>query len=368
MSVLHVLEISGSPRERGWGHGEELRDLVRERDRRWRTALEDAAGVSSDIFIERFLQETRFVPAIERWAPDLLDEVRGLAEGSGLPYDSVLAAQFMDEEWWFVEQFKGLHHCSSLGARDPGGRRALAAQNMDLVTWTDGLQTLLRMRGPGQDDETYVLTMAGMIGLCGTTPRLALCVNTLGDLRSRPDGLPVAFVARTALAQGTRKAAVDFLGRVPHASGQNYVVVDAEGVTDLECSAGGAAEVPGGDLVWHTNHAIASSDRDREPDETAPGRRNSRCRMASLDGRLGGAGAVDVAAAKQVLSARDDPGFPVSIPAFFAKERGTGFFTFASVVYEVGDSPAVYVAPGAPCTVPYRTFAFGPAAERAAAE
>ena len=101
----------------------------------------------SDEVIRGFVEGTDFLPAIERHTPELLEEVRGIADGSGLTFEAVYAAQLMDEEWWIIAEEKANHHCSSLGVVAEPGRRAFVAQNMDLVAWNEGFQVLLTIRG-----------------------------------------------------------------------------------------------------------------------------------------------------------------------------------------------------------------------------
>ena len=36
-----------------------------------------------------FFAETDFVSSMERWTPDLLEEIKGIADGSEIPYDVV---------------------------------------------------------------------------------------------------------------------------------------------------------------------------------------------------------------------------------------------------------------------------------------
>jgi len=369
MATLAVAEISGSPRERGRQHGRQLKALVRERDRRWRTEIESFLSIPSDRFIGELLAETRFVAAIERHAPDLLDEVRGIAEGAGLSYDAVLAAQFMDEEWWYSAGLKQrrsgeiAHHCSGLASLKPGGG-ALLAQNMDLARWTDGLQTLLLIREVAPGLDAYVLTMAGMIGLCGVNSAgLGLTVNTLGDLASATDGLPVAFVSRSLLAQSSYDAAARFLGRVRHASGQNYILSDGREIGDFECSTDHAsAFLPAGaapGCVWHTNHALANRDLAPPSKSEAAERshRSTRQRMSALDRRLKGrSGPFDQTVAREALGSQDDPESPISVTAENADRRKSGFFTFASVIWEIGSEITALVAPGAPSDFDYQGF------------
>jgi hypothetical protein len=79
MAELAGIRISGAPRTRGQQHGEGLRALVHERDRRWKAEIGETTGLPPARFIEEFLEATRFTGAILANAPDLLEEVRGLA-------------------------------------------------------------------------------------------------------------------------------------------------------------------------------------------------------------------------------------------------------------------------------------------------
>ncbi len=208
-SRFAVLEISGTPRQRGRVHGEGLRPLIAERDRCWRQEIETRTKISADDFIEDFLQRTNFTPAIERWTPDLHEEVKGIAEGSGLSYRAILAAQFMDEEWWFQRQYR--NHCSSFGAAARDGHPVLVGQTMDLPNWMDGFQTLLLIRGAQPGLDAYVVTAAGMIALTGMNSRgLGVSVNTLMQLNSSADGLPVAFITRRLIETPVLGEAVRF--------------------------------------------------------------------------------------------------------------------------------------------------------------
>lgn len=368
MASFAFLEISGPPRERGRRYGEGLRRVILERDRRWRQEITAATELPADRFIADFLAQTRFLPAIERWTPDLLEEVRGIAEGSGLAYEAVLAAQFMDEEWWFQQSRN--HHCSSFGARREQG--TIIGQTMDLPSWMDGFQTLLLVRGTAPDSDAYVVTVAGMVALMGMNSRgLGIGVNTLLQLRHSAEGLPVAFVTRGLLARPDFEAAVTFLQSVPHASGQNYVVGDPRQVGSFECSAAGAhrhVPEPTGRRVWHTNHPLANGDiaEDRSGPAWLQFRRNSEARYAALDRRIGENADVTTALARETLASRDDAEFPVSQALDVSPgQQSAAFFTFAAQIAELSDEPVLWAAAGAPSTHAFARYDFGGVPSRA---
>jgi predicted choloylglycine hydrolase len=357
LSRFAFLEISGAPRQRGQAYGEDLRALIAERDRSWRQQIETRTKISAGDFIEDFLQRTNFMPAIERWTPDLLEEVKGIAEGAALSYRDVLAAQFMDEEWWFLRQYR--NHCSSFAAAARDGQPTLVGQTMDLPNWMDGFQTLLLIRNAQPGLDAYVVTAAGMIALTGMNSRgLGISVNTLMQLRSSADGLPVAFVTRRLIETPVLGEAAEFLQRVRHASGQNYILGDAAAVRDFECSAGRIAEYQAATdrRIWHTNHPLANRDLRTDLHESWWERqaRDSGCRLEALAKRLDGPGrfAADTAAA--MLSSRDHPEFPVSQEITDADDG----FTFAAMIAELGPEPRLRVAPGAPSRHPFTTFDF----------
>src|SRR5262245_38923277 len=221
---LRVLLLEGTPHNRGLIHGRVLRDQVHEVVRLWKTALADVFKMDADAFIRRFVRQTDFVAAIKKWAPDLLDEIHGLAEGAGVDFDTMLTLQLPDECFIHGEAIAA-ERCSSLGFGQSGGRPACVAQNLDVPSFVDGFQLVLHIRQADSDLEAFVFTQVGCIGLNGMDHRaIWVCTNALWQLNSRRDGLPVACVVRGLLQQRTEKEATDFLHTIQHASGQNYVL------------------------------------------------------------------------------------------------------------------------------------------------
>ena len=365
-SHLAFLEITGAPRQRGRIYGEGLRKLIGERDRRWRHEIETHGKMAADAFIDGFLQQTNFLPAIDRWTSDLHEEVRGIAEGAGLPYPAVLAAQFMDEEWWFQRHSHA--HCSSFGAA-AAGQTTLVGQTMDLPSWMEGFQTLLLIRGAQPGLDAYVVTAAGMIALMGMNSRgLAVSVNTMLQLKHAEDGLPVAFVTRHLIETAALRDAVQFVQDVRHASGQNYVIGDAREVRDFECGAGIVVEHEGDrGRVWHTNHPLVNGNL--RPDRTEPWwehkLQDSGTRLAALERRMAGGTPFSAERAKMMLASRDHREFPVSQEV----SKDSDGCTFAAMVAELGPEPRLSVAAGAPSRHPFTAFDFGkPAGVTRAAE
>jgi hypothetical protein len=130
---LFVLQLTGSPRERGLQHGSALRREIADVLALWRADLARSTKREADVVVGEFLRATQFIPAIEKWTPGLLDEVRGLAEGSGQSFETILAFQLLDELWVYLDQ-REAHHCSSVGVARRGDRAAYVAQEGKRVT------------------------------------------------------------------------------------------------------------------------------------------------------------------------------------------------------------------------------------------
>src|SRR5262249_7521889 len=149
--------------------------------------------------------------------------------------------------------------CSIIAIRGGEGRAPILAQNMDLRAYYDGGQVVIDVatdRGP----RASVMTICGMIGLCGANDRgLGVTVNTLWQLPSAPDGLPVACVMREILARENVAAASRWIREPRHASGQHYLIGDATSFASFEASATAVNEVPWPDSspsYAHTNHPL----------------------------------------------------------------------------------------------------------------
>ena len=334
-SELRIVDAAGSHREIGRAHGEEMRETIREGIGRWHNRGDD--------YIDTFLAATGFVSAIDSFAPQLMEEVRGIAEAARQRPRTVLAYQMMDEEWAFRSSGASIEACSAFGVKRQDGT-SIVAQNMDLPSHYDGTQVLLRAR-PDDAPALMVLTPAGMIGTCGLNVEgVAVCVNALFQLRHDHHGLPVGFVLRWVLQQSTAGDAVEYLRSVPHATAQNYVIGDPDTVCDFEVSPGQASEVPvEGAQVVHTNHALVNDDLD--PNVREDPRSTTVARLEMLRSTLGQMGSqVTVDDVKRTLSDRT---VPVCVP------RGADWMTFGSVVMELSAQPVMHVAPGPPADTPY---------------
>ena len=350
--------LTGSPFERGYGHGAALQGQIRTHVDAWLGSLADAGLGEPRAYVAGLLAATDFRPAIERHTPDLWQEVQGVAAGSGLPPDLILGLQLLDEEWAYRVRTAGggaLSKCSSLGIVSADGPTWIA-QNMDLGGYTDGHQALLAPGPDGGKPTALIFSVAGMIGLMGVNAAgVGVCVNSLPQLRSAPEGLPVAFVLRKLLQAYTLAEASDLVLTLPHATNQHYLIAEPGAARSFEASAEGVTEYhgPQPDRVFHTNHPLAAEGAP----ETEAARANSVARLRALEARLC-VGAPGLAEIRAALSSCDDPENPVC--RIRGEPGGLFAFTTGSMISALAPSRIeAWVSPGPPSRAGYARFDLG---------
>jgi hypothetical protein len=333
-------DVSGSPYDRGRRHGTALGPLVRAHIAAWRGSLEQARLGDPAAYLEGMLRDTDFRTAIGAHAPDLLEEVDGIADGAAVTRDMAFALQLLDEEWAYrgrrrAETPSKLEKCSSFAVVLEDGPTWIG-QNMDLGGYTDGWQALLRIGLAPDHPSTLVFTTAGVLGLMGVNAAgLAVCVNSLPQLPSAPEGVPVAFVVRRLLQCHDLAEAADIVLNIPHATNQHYVIAEPGAARSFEACADGVTEYhpPDPRRVLHTNHPLSVVQGAPEP---AAHRENSLARLRSLEGRLSH-GDIALAEAQGALSASDEPSNPVC--RLRSPENSLIGFTTGSMICALRASP-----------------------------
>jgi isopenicillin-N N-acyltransferase like protein len=354
---LRVVDLEGTSYEMGRIHGRTLKREIRELVERWKADLVKAYHVPAEDFIRNLLNKTDFRPAIDRWTPGLLDEVRGIADGAGVDFDTIYAYQLIDEVW-AMDADLGLSKCTSIAAGKRKGNPAFVSQTMDMPVFYHGYQTVLRVKDKRGNPEALVFTIPGLVASDGLNSRsVGVCVNAVTQLAYSPKGLPVAFVIRGILRQGSYEKAVKFLEEVQPAAPQNYVIGGPAEAASFERSAGKMSRfVPfaGAEFTYHTNHPLINDDfNPRFPEGLKRDGINleiyrTLCPRFNFLGRVlkDNSAVIDLAALKALF-----------------RDRASGINnagTYGCVIMVLGESPELHVSPGRPDEEPFQVFSFSP--------
>ena len=334
-----VVTLSGSPRDCGREHGSILRTEILAALAVWRRTVEAGLRMRADRAVAEFLTRSDYMPAIEAFGPEDLEELAGIADGVGRPFEELFAYNLADE--WAATMGGPTTGCTSLGV--VGSRSAtLIAQTFDLPPWASGSDAILSTTR--SSSSTLILTRAGYLGAIGCNEHgIGIACNAVPQVPSRRSGLPAVFVARGVLRFLDFESALLWIASVPHASGQNYVLGGPRSVLTLECSASGvSASIDPRGFVTHTNHPIGAE----QFDMTSPSETDSRLRKVAVDGAI-----------RIPFTAGDARSVLDSLPINRASPGPDGLLTVARVVMHLSKPPVMEVASGA--TGPWSTMTFG---------
>lgn len=258
-----VIEVSGSPYDMGFQHGSQCKDLIKEAIKSNLTDIIVAGEQKAGIHVtkDEILRLTqRHLPYCEEEAPELVQEVRGIADGAGLPFEDVFALNcFLDlhDLTYPVLASETLFGCTTFAVTDSAAKnnQVIVGQTYDISAQFEPSVIFLKGK-PEHGPEFTVLTMAGCVAWSGANNAgIGLVINRLTPDDGRA-GVPYPFVVRKALSQKTIGYAVDAILRARRVSGIHYLLADESGaILGLETSATDYEVIyPTDDTITHTNH------------------------------------------------------------------------------------------------------------------
>jgi len=244
----------------------------------------------------------RALDAIDGWAPELAQEIRGIAAGAGVAVEEVAALNARTEVLALARAAGagpgagGRGECSAVVALGGPGAEPVAGQNWD---WYAGLADgWLVWEIPRPDGRrTVTLTEYGIVGKIGINSSGVGCLFNI--LHHRWDGagaagVPVHVIARRLLDEADDvAAAVAIAGSARVTASTAITVVGGEragkAAVTLEAWPGGPDRVlPGADgVLLHTNHFLAPGPALEDTEPAAP---DSLARYEVLRRRLAGRG------------------------------------------------------------------------------
>lgn len=346
---LRYIQLSGTPYEIGFSHGSMLKDEIRAVTDSLKTDISRITEMNPDTFISKFLKETDFVSSMNKWTPDLLDEIKGISDGSGIDYNTILMHQLGDE-FFFNTEYIMAHKCSSIGVSKTADHPTIAAQNMDIPIFFHGYQTVMKIKNKKTGLEKLILTIPGHIGITGmNNAGVSINCNILMQLDNAKKGLPVSCIVRGVTESTSLEEAVRFVNTIDHASGQNYIISGMDETHSFECSASEVVEFKpfeNAHFTYHTNHPMVNTSYSKRyleilhEQNVALDEALTICqRIPSFVSRFNEKtedfGMKEI---KEILSSRDHDGIDVV----------SNVFTYASVIYVLDESPVFYIAPGKP--------------------
>lgn len=261
-----LIEISGPPRERGRQYGRKTAGRIKKGTTHYLVQLKelslDAKGVSELV--------RDYLPVIEGFDSDYIEEMRGIAEGADVPFEDVVLLNARTE----ILKLANPKIRARLKAPDePDGctgvvvmpqaaasGRLIHAQNWDWKRECAETAVVLKVRrDDGPDLMTF--TEAGALGRCGfNSVGIAITANYLqSDRDYRQVGVPLALIRRKVLEQEHLALAMRAVYCTRKSAANNMIVSHREGVAiDFECAPDETFQVhPQNGLLVHANHFVS---------------------------------------------------------------------------------------------------------------
>ncbi|WP_433414280.1 C45 family autoproteolytic acyltransferase/hydrolase [Microtetraspora malaysiensis] len=250
----HLRIEEADPRRRGRARGQRLgADIARG----WRTYSElfEVAAAARGVTLDVPALALRSLAATRAWAPELADEVEGVAEGAGVPL-WVAAALNARTEILAAAGTPRAGECSTVVRAG-----VLGGQTWD---WHEELADGWHLQSVRGDAVAFTgITEHGILAKIGLNEAgVGVLFNILGHADDGADGVPVHLVARKVLGGARSYAeAVGILTEAPVSASTVVTVVTADRAACVELSPAGAAVITsdltmpdGSAWLVHTNH------------------------------------------------------------------------------------------------------------------
>lgn len=340
--LIPLIRTGGSPREMGVDIGRAARDRIRAAAALAKDELggADPADVLGNL--------GPFLAATDAAAPWLVEELRGMAEGSGVPLETLFLLNAGEE----LMQSIGRFSCTVAGVSGAGaadGHVLLAHNEDNTAGWADFAYVI---HAEPNDAPAYAAFAYGglMLHQGVNAAGIGSVGNALYTRDSRP-GVPKLFAYRRILRETTLEGAIRVAIAPDRAFGNNHLLATAhDELVDIEATGSAWAMIPGNNrFLVHTNHLTDPALVHLDADEDLL---NSRLRLLRVQSLLERAfGAVTLDTLRAAMS--DHAGWPSSVCKHHAPESELGYGTIGSVLIDV-TARRLLACAGNPCRAPWR--------------
>jgi isopenicillin-N N-acyltransferase-like protein len=295
MTKMRVLDISGSFYEMGKQHGEAFYDEIHKftEDRiklsssdKWtgRNLSREAVLALADACVEEH----------EKYAPELMEELRGMADATGLSLGALIInngfTDFIDTVYAVGDltqkaktpQYAEDNCTSFLVSKEAAADgQAMFGQTWDMHETATPNVILLRGK-PDNAPAFLSFTITGCVGMIGMNEHgIAVGINNIMAADGQV-GVTWTFVVRKMLMQDNIDAALSCLIDAKLAGAHNYLLMDKHGRGyNIEAmSTRLHIDQLDKESIVHTNHCLIPQNRDVERERAAESLANSKQRLS----------------------------------------------------------------------------------------
>ena len=350
MKTFPIFELTGTAYEIGLAHGRLAQKQVRISLENYRKQFQDEANISWE---DAKVQAPRFLRALKKYDPTMLDEMHGISEGAGVDFEDILTLNARSEVLMTLKASgsdlqDGCTNIAVSKERTENGH-TLLAHNWDWKQAQSEATIVLKIHQQNKPD-ILMLTEGGIIGKFGiNSSGIAVAMNALRT-PGCIEGVPVHCVLRGILNSTTLGDAIAAIVSYPTASSSNYLLAGSCGEV-LDCERVGedySVIYPENDLLTHANYITSERLQIKYKDNVALGDCSSFIRQHRSAKLLRNQEKISIAHLKRVLSDHADEPRSIcahpkaGIPAYLAR------CTVCTLVIDT-DERSMEICPGNPC-------------------
>ena len=357
--AIPIISISGKPYDLGLQHGTQAKAAISNNVQFYLAHWKYFAGVNR----EQVLQDAKkFIPYIEKFDPELIEELKGLAEGSDRQFEEIIA---LNARWelnyaynkWSTPQAFVSGECTAfaLTQEATANNHTYIGQNWDYNPY----DSLLIMRVKQENKPDIIMNIeAGTIGQKGfNSAGIGIVQNYMQcETDSFQFGLPTLIKERGILNCRSLPECLKILTLWEGPNSANLVIAHRDGeAINAECAP---SEVfflyPDNGILVHTNHFLSPNlkirdiGKNRVPDSIIRNFRASRLFQEKK-------GTIGVNTIKNILS--DHFGYPQSICRHRIENLNSNeqSETTTSIIIDLTEGEMLYTD-GPPCSNIYKSL------------
>ncbi len=247
-----LIVIEGTPYDRGHQYGSRCPEMITQVIDFYRGIFQITSKLSWDQCIA---QAAEFVPFLDGYHSDIMEEIKGIADGSQRPVEEIVTLNVRTELLFLLSAGGGLPKDGCTAAE-----HTLLAQNWDWYPQVRDCCVILKEKpqsGPG----VLQVVEAGIIAKMGfNTAGIGLCTNALVTENWRM-GVPYHAILWRILRAETMAEAIGAVTGPQRASAANYIIGHRDGeAINLE-TAPDALNImfPEKGIISHANHCQVSN-------------------------------------------------------------------------------------------------------------
>jgi len=253
---IPIVELNATdPKKRGQAYGEAARDRIAAIIAVYREIFQRITG---ETWAQTVVRGAPFIAKAEAFAPDLIEEIQGIAAGAGRTFEDIFLLNARSEILFNPQVLA--QECTTMAALPEATQNGetLLAQNWDWYQEVVNCQVILKIGDRDGKPAMITFTEAGQLAKIGlNSAGIGLVVNNLTSDQPRT-GVPWIFLTRRVLESCSLAQALGYVLNTGRAHSLNFLIGYAAGeAVNLETSPVEAHVLwPENGVCVHTNHYL----------------------------------------------------------------------------------------------------------------